>query len=366
MKILFPLFLFLCLNWSATAQVELEELNKFENKIIEIETKFETEQTKLLDEITKLNEELISLSTDQFGKRIEALEKKQQNLDLLKTNEQDKEMALYQTKYEAGVLIIKDIIESMQKLKSQYDAVSFNDSYRSLSNPHQYPLFAENIKFLKQKLIKKGLTLPPLNLGNPILNSVYGLAQGLVSDQEDKDEKIQELICILDFTSIVSQDLNVIKFDLIYLQYSIDKMLLDYQELFKSYTNLVGYGDDFNTYIRDADEDLSDKIEAYFKNTKTKETAMKEKDLKIIKFQLQKVMDAYLKYEMFTSQNSAYYEKFDLIIRNIEPTCGNARVQADMHNKYDEVRGKLLKAKNSFNMAFSGTIKQSYLKELIQ
>lgn len=366
MKILFSLLTFVLWTIQIHAQVELEELNQFENKIIAIETRFETEQTKLLNEITKLNEELTSLSADQLGKRIEALEKKQQNLGLLKRNEQDKEIALYQTKYEAGVLIIKDIIESMQKLKSQYDAVSFNDSYRSLSNPQQYPLFAENVKFLKEKLIKKGLTLPPLSLANPILNSVYGLAQGLVSDQDNKDEKIEELICILDFTSLVSQDLNVIKFDLIYLQYSIDKMLLDDQDLFDSYTNLVNYNDDFNTYIRDADEDLSDKIEQYFKEIKTKEIAMKERDLKIIKFQLQKVMDAYLKYEMFTAQNSAYYEKFDLIIRNIEPNCGNPIVQAEMHAKYDEVRDKLQKAKTSFNMAFSGTIKQSYLKELIQ
>ena len=368
MKTKFTLLLCVLTTSICFGKIEVEELNKFENKIVEIETKFDQEQSNLISEIETLNNQLSSLNSSQLTLRVEALEQKQENIEKLQVSQQNKEIEIYKTKYSVGVLIIKDIIQSIEKLKSQYDAVSFNDSYKDLSNPNNYSQYSDNLDFLQKKLVKKGLTLPKLDIPNPFLSTVYGIAQGLVSKQDNKDDKINDINCILNFTSRASQELNIVKYDLIYLQQSIDKMISDYNEIFKSYTSLVEYDKSFVDYIRNADDDLDKKIKTLFTKINSSSTELKEKEKAInsTKFQLKKIMDAYLKYEMFIAQNTAYYEKFDLIISSISPTCGNPTVNQEIKTKYDTVKDKLDTAKESFTKAFSGTIKQSYLKKLIQ
>lgn len=356
-----------CISFlSIQAQVEVAELKKVNNQLVEIQTKFDSKQSELLKDIEKLNTDLKSLNTNQFSKRISVLESKQAILDSLKINEQNKEVLVYETKYKAGVLIIKDIIESLKALKSQYEAVKFNNSYQELTNPNKYAEYNQNLEFLKKKLVKKGLTLPDLNLGNSILNSVYAITRGIVSDQKDKDKNIEQLYCILDFTSSASQELTIIKYDLKYLEFSIDKMLLDYENLFKSYTSLVGYQNDFATYKNDPNENLQEKIKEYFENIRSIEISKKDKLIKSTKFELKQVIDAHVNYENFIAQNTAYYEKFELIINGISPTCSDANVNLSIKNKYEVVKNNLATAKQSFKDAFSNTIKQSYLRDLIQ
>jgi hypothetical protein len=361
------LLIVFCITYlSINAQVEVSELKKVNNQLVEIQTKFDTKQSELLEDIGKLNSDLKTLNTNQFSKRIKVLEKKQNIIDSLKVNEQNKEVLVYETKYKAGVLIIKDIIESLKALKSQYVAVKFNTSYQELTNPNKYAEYSQNLDFLKKKLVKKGLTLPDLNLGNSVLNSVYAITRGIVSGQKDKDENISQLYCILDFTSSASQELTIIKYDLKYLEFAIDKMLEDYENLFKSYTTLVGYKNDFTTYKTDQNENLEEKIKEYFESIGSIEISKKDKLIKSTKFELKQVIDAHVKYENFITQNTAYYEKFELIINNINPNCSNAQINLAIKDKYDIVKNNLATAKQSFKDAFSNTIKRSYLKDLIQ
>jgi hypothetical protein len=346
--------------------VEVEELKEYDKQIMDIQARFEVKQSELIEEIERLNLELDALSSNQLEERIQTLEKKQSSIEQLRKNEQEKEIELYRTKYEAGVLVIKDIIESLQKLKSQYDAVAFNDAYRDLSDPNHYPQYVQNIEYLKKKLVKRGLSLPEIDMLNPFLNAAYGVTRAIVSGQPDKDQKARELNCILDFTLMASQELNIVKYDLIYLEYSIDKLLRDSEELFRSYTRVVDYNKDFATYISDPNDQLAEKMEAYFHHVNGSELNTVEKEVQTIKYQLQKVMDGYIKYELFISQNTAYYEKFELIINEIEPTCPDAETSVYIREKYRVVKERLSQAKDSFISAFSKTIKQSYLKELIQ
>lgn len=348
------------------AQVEVEELKEYDQQIVDIQARFEVKQSELIEEIERLDQELDALSSNQLEERIQTLEKKQSSIEQLRKNEQEKEIELYRTKYQAGVLVIKDIIESLQKLKSQYAAVAFNDAYRDLSDPNHYPQYVQNMEYLKKKLVKRGLSLPEVDMMNPILNAAYGVTRAIVSGQPDKNQKARELNCILDFTLMASQELNIVKYDLIYLQYSIDKLLRDSEELFRSYTRVVDYDKDFDRYIRDPNDQLAEKMEGYFHQINGSDLSTVEKEVQTIKYQLQKVMDGYIKYELFISQNTAYYEKFELIINEIDPSCEDPATDAYIQEKYKVVKERLSQAKNSFINAFSKTIKQSYLKELIQ
>ena len=50
----------------------------------------------------------------------------------------------------------------------------------------------------KKKLVKKGLTLPDIDMQNVMLNAVYAITRSMVSIQDNKNDKTRELVCILE------------------------------------------------------------------------------------------------------------------------------------------------------------------------
>lgn len=343
------------------------KLNEFSQNITTIEKDFADREAAILGNIDRLNKQLDSLKgTKNLVNRVEALEKKQTSVEELNTIALQKDIELNKVRYEAGVLVLKDIIQLLKALKSQYSTLDFQQSYNDLSNPNTYPEYNNNIDYLKKKLVKNGLTLPDLNLNNSILNVAYSITRSIVSEQPDKQAKVNEIVCILDFSSRASQELMQVKNDLKYLQFLIDKMITNYNELFTNYTSIIGYTKTFNDYLTKENDDLSDKSNDYFQALSKKEPAEKDKDLKNLKFQLRKVADAYLEYEIYIRQGLAYYEKFELIMNDIKPNCNVPALNQKIEESYNSVKQKLDKAKTSFEDAFKGKIKQTYIKQLTE
>lgn len=211
-------FSFSCLY----AQTDSTKLKEFSQNLVYIEKKFTDRENKILDSIKALNKQIeILKGSKDLAKRIDALEKKQETLDQLDKVTATKDVELLKVRYEAGLLVIKDIIELLKALKSQYSSLSFQQSYNQLSNPNTYPEYQQNLDFLKKKLVKSGLSLPDLNLNNAFLNVAYSIARSVVSGQSDKDNKINELVCILDFSSRANQELSSVNTDLQYLQFAL-------------------------------------------------------------------------------------------------------------------------------------------------
>lgn len=355
------IFSFSCLY----AQTDSTKLKEFSQNLVDIEKKFTDRENKILDSLKALNKQIDLLKgSKDLAKRIDALEKKLESLDQLDKVTATKDVELVKVRYEAGLLVIKDIIELLKALKSQYSSLNFQQSYNQLSNPNNYSEYQQNLDFLKKKLVKGGLSLPDLNLNNAFLNVAYSIARSVVSGQSDKDNKINELVCILDFSSRANQELSSVNTDLQYLQFALDKMLINYKELFSNYTSIVGYKRAFEEYISNADDDIPELIKTYFDKLSKKEATDKEKELKTLKFQLKKIADSYLEYEIYIRQGLAYYEKFELIIKNIQPNCQVQTLKDKIQTNYDAVKKNLSDAKASFEDAYKGKIKQSYIKQL--
>lgn len=372
MKILATLLLTTLSIFSISAQFDQDQLLEFSKEIQGIEAKFDERERGLKADLEELNTQLSELkkqkaSVENVVKRLEVVEGKQVKIEEISVEEKRKEIELVKVRYEAGLLVIKDMIEFLKTIKSQFSGLDFQQSYLTLANPNTYPSYKANVAYLKERLMKKGMSLPDIEMGNALINTVYSITRAIVSDQDDKDRKILELVCILDFTSEVSADLRIVNYDLEFLKSELDKMIFSFEELFSNYTRIVGYNKTFEDYIIDQNDRLdSEIIPTYFKQLNLKKNGATERELKDLKFSLKKVIDAYQEYEIFIRQGLAYYDKFENIIVNLQPSCSESSVILEMTNRYDLMQTKLAKAKTDFENAYRGKIKQTYIKRLIE
>lgn len=354
------------------AQFDQDQLLEFSKEIQGIEAKFDERERGLKEDVQQLNEQLLELkkqkaSVENIVKRIEVLEGKQDKLEQISSEEKRKEIELVKVRYEAGLLVIKDMIEFLKTIKSQFSGLDFQQSYASIANPNTYPSYKTNVEYLKERLLKKGMTLPDVELGNTLINTVYSLTRAIVSDQDNKETKTRELVCILDFTSEVAADLRIVNYDLEFLTSELDKMISNFEELFENYTKIVGYDRTFTDYITDENDRLDSRtIPKYFAALETRKNGEQERDLKDLKFSLKKIIDAYQEYEIFIRQGLAYYDKFENIISRLKPNCAETEVINEMKMQYDLMETKLAKAKSDFENAYKGKIKQTYIKRLIE
>jgi len=372
MRNLITLLLFFFSIATVHSQFDQDQLLEFSKEIQGIEAKFDERERGLKEDVQQLNEQLQDLkkqkaSVENIVKRIEVLEGKQDKLEQISSEEKRKEIELVKVRYEAGLLVIKDMIEFLKTIKSQFSGLDFQQSYQSIANPNTYPSYKTNVEYLKERLLKKGMTLPDVELGNTLINTVYALTRAIVSDQDNKEAKTRELVCILDFTSEVAADLRIVTYDLEFLTSELDKMIGSFEELFENYTKIVGYNRTFADYIMDENDRLDSRmIPKYFDELNHRKNGEQERDLKDLKFSLKKIIDAYQEYEIFIRQGLAYYDKFENIISRLQPKCAETEVINEMKMQYELMQTKLAKAKSDFENAYKGKIKQTYIKRLIE
>lgn len=356
-------------------QFDYDKLDYYAGQLESIETKFDQQKNNIEADLARYNNTLDTLGKeakplDALLKRVEILEGKQQRMAEISTQEKHRAIELSRIRYEVGLLVIKDIIEYLNTLQSQFSSIDFQESYADLSNPNSFPIYRQNIERLKEKPVRKEFTLPEMGMGmgmsNAFFNTAYFLTHAIVSNRKDKSEITQQTVCILDFTSEASNNLRIISFDLQYLSSELQKMTINFDELFRNYTAKVGYSMGFNDYIT-ADGDLldTDLIPGYFEALQNDNEVERSKKLRDINYSIKKIMDAYQEYEIFVRQGLAYYEKFALIVSTLTPQCEDQIISADIQARFENMSYKLNRAKLDFEKAYRGKIKQTYLKQLI-
>ncbi len=316
------------------------------------------------DEIDDLDYEDNPLGA--LTKRVELLESKQEKFEEVTQMKETISVDVTQIRYQVGLLVIKDMIEYLSTLQSQFASLDFQRSYADLSNPNTFPTFQQNVEHITEKSLRKEFTLPDMSMGNAFLNTVYFLTRSIVSDRKDKHSITQETLCILDFTSQASCNLPIISFDLQFLSYELEKMTHDFNTLFNEYTAQVGYRGNFESYIQGHSDNLdTELIPEYFEALKQENETQRNKKLRDINFGMKKIMDAYQEYEGFVGQGLAYYQKFETIANTLTPQCDNQTISTEIQTRFDNMEYKLNRAKLDFEKAYRGKIKQTYLKQLI-
>lgn len=354
------------------AQFDYDKLSRYHKQIEHLESQidkknetydlYKSDFDDALDDLDYEDDPLTAIT-----KRVEILEEKQEKFEEVTEQKEDISIDVTQVRYEVGLLVIKDMIEYLGTLQSQFASLDFQRSYADLSNPNGFPTFQQNIGHLTEKSLKKEFTLPDMNMGNAFLNSVYFLTRSIVSDRKDKHSITKETLCILDFTSQASCNLPIISFDLQFLTSELEKMTHDFNSLFNEYTAKVGYQNTFDDYIRGHSDNLDiELIPEYFADLKNETETQRNRKLRDINFAMTKVMDAYQEYERFVGQGLAYYQKFSSIANTLNPQCDNQAISAELQTRFDNMQYKLNRAQLDFEKAYRGKIKQTYLKQLIE
>jgi len=344
-----------------------QQIERLENDIDKQDEKFDLYRSDYEDELDELDELEDDNPLSALTQRVELLEEKQEKLEEVTEMKEDISVDVTQIRYEVGLLVIKDMIEYLGTLQSQFTSLDFQHSYADLSNPNNFPTFQQNIERLTEKSIRKEFTLPDMSMGNAFLNTAYFLTRSIVSDRKDKHNLTQETLCILDFTSQASCNLPIISFDLQYLTSELEKMNHDFNALFNEYTAKVGYNSTFDDYIRGHSDNLDiELIPNHFAMLKEQNETQRNRKLRDINFAMKKVMDAYQEYERFVGQGLAYYQKFSSIAQTLNPQCDNPAISTELQTRFDNMQHKLSRAKLDFEKAYRGKIKQTYLKQLIE
>ena len=342
-----------------------KQIQNFEDNIDKKDYEYDLYASDFEDKIDNLDYEDDPLTA--ITQRVELLEEKQQKFEEITEQKENFDIDITQMRYEVGLLVLKDMIEYMGALQSQFASLDFQRSYADLSNLNTFPTFQQNIERLAEKSVKKEFTLPDMNMGNAFLNTAYFLTRSIVSERKDKHNLTQETLCLLDFTSQASYTLPIISYDLQYLTSELEKMTHDFNTLFGEYTSKVGYHKTFDDYIRGHSDNLdSELIPYYFTALKDETETKRNRQLRDINFALSKVMDAYQEYERFVGQGLAYYQKFSSIATGLNPQCDNPTIYAEIQTRFDNMQHKLERAQLDFEKAYRGKIKQTYLKQLIE
>ncbi|MFN0176691.1 MAG: hypothetical protein ACKVU0_18765 [Saprospiraceae bacterium] len=301
-----------------------------------------------------------------------ALEEKLRLQEALRQLEYDIYVELLRVRYLKGLDLIKLLYEKVLSLDHHFATIQTMHHVSTLSNPNAYPAFQENHKHLEERLKKKsGVRIPALLQSNPFVSTTFSLVAALLGDGEpkQKEQDLEEISCILDFTLRMSNDLNTIYYETEYLKHGNESLKEDIMALFSDYTKPIGYmvaldkcrkNDDWEA-VNDALEKTLKEVEAGNKDPNLAKTAMRHRNN--MEFSIDRLLDFLDKYTAFVSQGEKYYQKFLIIVGNY---ANAAACETKMPKEFAALKKDIEVSIEKFNTSYKLTeLKGSKLKDLL-
>lgn len=336
--------------WSNEARLQQIKQRQLAIDVLLAQQSFGTEKcayTQALEEKIRLQAELQQLEADIY-------------VDLLRV------------RYLKGLDLIKLLYEKILSLDHHFATMQTFQHVSALSNPNSYPAFQQNHKHLQDRLKKKsGVTMPALLQSNPFVSTTFSVVAALLGDGEpsQKQQDLEEISCILDFTLRMSNDLNTIYYETQYLKQGNESLKEDIMVLFTDFTKPIGYfvpldkcrkNDDWEA-ITEALEKTLKEVEAGNTNPDLAKTAMKHRNN--LEFSIDRLLDFMDKYTTFISQGEKYYQKFLIIVGNY----ANAQTCAtQMPQPFNDLKKDIEVSIEKFGTSYKlSELKGSKLKDLL-
>ena len=356
----------------ASEEVTIEEhLLELENELKEITISYQVKKESIASLLAKANKGISeSITTDQ--KLYWLLEK-----DKLKEQREKLELSeltdISKVRYIKGLQIIKILYEKTLSLDHHFASVSTFHEISKMSNPNQYPEFAQIKEHLGNKRDKKtGFDLTSI-LGNNIYASVthslISLFNGSGSSQAEKEESLKEIECIMDFTLRMHNDLNTIYFETVFLQKSNENIMNDLQQLFVDFTKPIKYKtalkecrntDDWDSVRDHLDEYLVALNEALADDSKRYKAHKMQINLE---FPIDRLTQFIAQYNSFIDQGGKFYEKFGIMLNSYE---NEQQCASKIPMEYRKLKENINVAIEKFNTAYKPVeINGSKMKEVL-
>lgn len=348
-----------------------EHLFQLELELRAISTSYQNKKDEIVSLLAKANKGISeSITTDQ--KLYWLLEK-----DKLKEQREKLELSeltdISKVRYIKGLQIIKILYEKTLSLDHHFASVSTFREINKMSNPNNYPEFAKTKEYLGSKRDKKtGFDLTSI-LGNNIYASVthslISLFNNSGSTETEKEESLQDIECIMDFTLRMHNDLNTIYFETVFLQKSNENIMSELQQLFADYTKPIKYktalkecrnGDDWDKVREHLDEYLVALNEALADDSKRYKAHKMQINLE---FPIDRLMQFITQYNAFIDQGGKFYEKFGIMLNSYE---NEQQCASKIPVEYKTLKDNINVAIEKFNTAYKPVeINGSKMKEVL-
>lgn len=291
--------------------------------------------------------------------------------DLLQTKLQQLQLntntEISKVRYIKGLQIVKILYEKVLGLDHHFASVRTFAEISKIANPNQYPEFEKMKELVANKKEKKaGFDIGSLLGTNPYVAVVSTFTNLLVSNlsKEEKDQELQKIDCLLDFTMRMQNDLNTIYFETAYLQSSNQTIKDNLEQLFKEYTKPINYGRGLKECRNEDDWDaVSSQLNAYLESMK-KSTPQKQLRLQIdIEFPIDRLLQFINHYNDFINQGGRFYQKFNTILNSYE---NEKQCETKLPVAYKKMKEDIAVAVEKFNVAYKPVeINGSKMKEIL-
>lgn len=159
-------------------------------------------------------------------------------------NDRQEELQLLRIRYLKGIQLIQILYEKILALDHHFSGMQTMQQVVQLSNPNSYPEF-QKLKPLidKQLRPRNNLQLPSILHSNPYVSAAYSLLSFVIGegDPPSRQEDLESVACILDFTVRMETELEIIRHETVFLHNANKRLQANCQQLFEDYAGAAGY-----------------------------------------------------------------------------------------------------------------------------
>ena len=350
-------------------------VTRSQQEFLQVSNRYESLFLPLIAEIRLIDARLLASPPRNYRQWIRFWQKKRELEQQLEFLEVQWELQLLKVRYKKGIDLIKLLYEKILALDHHFSGMQIYQNILILSNPNTYPDFQKARNILEAQLKKKNtLQLPAFLHSNPYLTAAFSLVATVVGDGEptEKQKEFDDISCILDFTVRMGAELNIIQYETEYLKQANQSLKEECERLFEDYVKVVAYlvpldkcrlGDDWENvylhldeFVQTLEENLRSTLDPAQKNRWSREQINLE-------FATQRVADFIGKYQLFVTQGTQYYQKFD----NIVSTYENEEVcKEDIPHQFEELRVDIRQTIDKFSNTYNlPEIQGSRMKDLL-
>lgn len=330
-----------------------------------IQQKFDSKILVLNLEITEINQSLIV--ENNIEQKVNLLIKKDQIRDNIALLLIDEQTEMTKVRYLKGLEVIKILYDKVLALDHHFASVVTFSEINKITNPNQYPEFIKVKDIVREKRDKKyNLDLTSILGANPytsITNVLLSLFGSSLSSQ-DKQNELEQIECILDFTLKMHQDLNTIYFETSYLQASNTELKMSIEQLFKDYTKPLGYFTTLEECRKNDDwSSIHEKLKSILLEIEIKEGPEQIRALVNVEFPVDRLLVFLNQYNDYINQGVQFYQKFKVILNSYE---NEEQCKSKLPIEYEKLKKDVDVSIEKFNVAYRPVeINGSKMKEIL-
>lgn len=330
-------------------------------------------QNELIVSMKSIDLQIAHTAGRKKKKHLQSLQHKINLQNQLQQLDMQMDVSQLKIRYRKGIDLIRLMYEKILGLDHHFTGLHTYQHINVLSNPHSYPTFQKTQEILKKNKNRKyNMQLPSLLNNNPFIAATYTMVSVLMGENssKEKEEEMENIACILDFTVRMNSDLNVIRNETEYLKKANQGLKKDCEKLFAEYTKSIGYLVKLeDTRTNDDWGALSNKLDDRIREMETDITTNGNLTIHTsrlmvdLEFATQRVIDFINQYSNFIEQGTQYYQKFDSIISTYqyEDKC-EEELPRQFGEMKSDIKSTIEKFENTYDLP---ELQGSRLKDLM-